>query len=75
MIQEIITYYCNECESTNIEKNGTDYKSSQKYHCLDCNAYGTVHPQTLKQKVTCSTCATFGASIHQSASYGDLSSR
>ncbi len=46
MIQEIITYYCNECESANIEKNGTDYKGSQKYHCLDCNAYGTLHPQS-----------------------------
>ncbi len=46
MIQQIITCYCNECDSINIEKNGTDYKSSQKYHCLDCNAYGTLYPQS-----------------------------
>jgi transposase-like protein len=45
MIQKIITYRCNECNSVNIEKNGTDYKGSQKYHCLDCNTYGTLEPQ------------------------------
>jgi len=46
MIQKIITYHCSECNSINIEKNGTDYKGSQKYHCLDCNAYGTLEPQS-----------------------------
>ncbi len=46
MIQKIITCHCNECNSVNIEKNGTDYKGSQKYHCLDCNAYGTLAPQS-----------------------------
>jgi transposase-like protein len=42
MIQEVITYHCHQCNSENIEKNGTDYKGSQKYHCLDCKAYGTL---------------------------------
>ena len=46
MIQQIITYHCHECNSINIEKNGTDYKGSQKYHCLDCNAYRTLHAQS-----------------------------
>ena len=46
MIQKIITCHCNECNSVNIEKNGTDYKGSQKHHCLDCNAYGTLEPQS-----------------------------
>lgn len=45
MIQEVIIYHCHKCNSANIEKNGTDYKGSQKYHCLDCNAYGTLKPQ------------------------------
>jgi IS1 family transposase/transposase-like protein len=45
MIQETTTHHCTKCDSTNIEKNGTDYKGSQKYHCLDCNAYGTLEPQ------------------------------
>ena len=45
MIQEVIIYHCPQCDSENIEKNGTDYKGSQKYHCLDCNAYGTLNPQ------------------------------
>jgi IS1 family transposase len=46
MIQKTITYCCNKCISTNIEKNGTDYKGSQKYHCLACNTYGTLAPQS-----------------------------
>ena len=45
MIEEVITYHCHQCSSVNIEKNGTDYKGSQKYHCLDCNKYGTLNPQ------------------------------
>lgn len=46
MIQEVIVYDCHKCNSTNIKKNGTDYKGSQKYHCLDCNAYGTLKPES-----------------------------
>ncbi len=46
MIQKVITYYCNKCDSPNIERNGTDYKGSQKYHCLNCGAYGTLKPQS-----------------------------
>ncbi len=46
MIQKVITYHCNKCDSINIEKNGTDYKGSQKYHCLNCDAYGTLEPQS-----------------------------
>jgi len=45
MIQSIITHRCSKCNSLNLEKNGTDYKGSQKYHCLDCNAYGTLDAQ------------------------------
>ena len=30
----------------NIVKNGTDYKGKQKFHCLDCDAYGTLEPQS-----------------------------
>jgi len=45
MIQSIITHHCPKCNSLNLEKNGTDYKGSQKYHCLDCNAYGTLDAQ------------------------------
>ena len=45
MIQTIITHKCTQCESVNIVKNGTDYKGDQKFHCLDCDAYGTLDPQ------------------------------
>ena len=45
MIQQVITYQCPECGSLNLEKNGKDYKGSQKYHCLDCNDYGTLEAQ------------------------------
>jgi len=57
MIQSIITHCCPHCTSLNLEKNGTDYKGSQKYHCLDCNAYGTLgedaraYPQRFKDLV------------------------
>ncbi len=46
MIQKTITYCCPKCKSINITKNGTDYKKSQKYHCSDCKAYGTLKPQS-----------------------------
>lgn len=29
--------------SINIIKNGKDYKGAQKYHCHDCDSYGTLH--------------------------------
>jgi len=45
MIREIIIHHCSQCGSENIVKNGTDYKGSQKYHCHDCGAYGTLNPQ------------------------------
>lgn len=45
MIQSIITWHCPKCKSINLEKNGTDYKGDQKYHCPDCNAYGTLEAQ------------------------------
>ena len=42
MIQTITTHHCMKCDSTNICKNGTDYKGTQKFHCLECDAYGTL---------------------------------
>jgi len=47
MIQkEVVAHHCTKCGSTNIVKNGTDYKGDQKYHCLDCDAYGTLEPKS-----------------------------
>ena len=45
MIQSVITHRCPKCNSTDIVKNGTDYKGDQKFHCNDCNAYGTLEPR------------------------------
>ena len=45
MIQTVITHRCTKCNSTKIVKNGTDYKGDQKFHCLDCDVYGTLEPQ------------------------------
>jgi len=42
MIIEIHYRKCTKCDSTNIIKNGHDYKGAQKFHCRDCNAYGTL---------------------------------
>ena len=44
MIQTVIIHHCTKCNSANIVKNGTDYKGDQKFHCLDCKAYGTLEP-------------------------------
>ncbi len=44
MIQTIKTESCTQCASTNIVKNGQDYKGSQKFHCHDCGAWGTLNP-------------------------------
>ena len=44
MIQTVITHHCPKCGSINIVKNGTDYKGDQKFHCNDCDAYGTLEP-------------------------------
>ena len=46
MIQSITTHRCLKCKSIKIVKNGTDYKGKQKYHCLDCDAYGTLESQS-----------------------------
>ena len=57
MIQTVITHHCSKCKSLNIVKNGTDYKGGQKFHCLDCDAYGTLelqsraYPEFVKQFV------------------------
>jgi transposase-like protein len=42
MIQVIVTYECPDCGSVDLVKNGHDYKGSQKYHCKNCNRYGTL---------------------------------
>lgn len=42
MITITKTYCCPNCGSSNIIKNGKDYKGAQKYHCHRCGAYGTL---------------------------------
>jgi len=42
MIKTVIIECCPRCGSQQIVKNGKDYKGSQKYHCHDCEAYGTL---------------------------------
>ncbi|MEW5961850.1 MAG: IS1 family transposase, partial [Chloroflexota bacterium] len=44
MIISIEIQRCPKCDSTNIIKNGCDYKAAQKYHCKACQAYGTLKP-------------------------------
>jgi transposase-like protein len=39
MIQEIVTYRCRVCGSTNIIKNGTNRLKQQQYYCKDCGTY------------------------------------
>jgi transposase-like protein len=44
MINETITYRCPRCQSEHLEKNGHSKSGKQKYHCKDCDAYGTLNP-------------------------------
>jgi len=50
MIVEIIVRTCPKCKSENIVKNGRDYKGTQKYHCLDCDSYGTLDKKHYDEK-------------------------
>ena len=44
MIQTTVTHTCTHCRSTNVRKNGTTASGKQKYHCQDCESYGTLQP-------------------------------
>jgi insertion element IS1 protein InsB len=45
MIIEVQIRRCPNCGSTDMIKNGTDYKGSQKYHCHHGGGYGTLDAQ------------------------------
>ena len=45
MIETIVTHRCPKCGSTDMVKNGHDYKGDQKYHCKHCGGYGTLQAQ------------------------------
>jgi transposase-like protein len=38
----MIAYTCPRCQSTNLRKNGRAASGQQKFHCKDCNRYGTL---------------------------------
>jgi len=50
MIQNITTYHCRVCESTNIIKNGTNRRGQQQYHCKDCGTYRVLEPKRKAKK-------------------------
>ena len=38
------TGVCKKCGSVNIVKNGKRPNGKQKFHCLDCHAWGSLNP-------------------------------
>lgn len=44
----MIAMTCRRCGSVNLRKNGHTPSGQQKFHCKDCNAYGTL--DTLDQE-------------------------
>jgi transposase-like protein len=38
----MIAIRCRRCDSINLRKNGHTPSGQQKFHCKDCNAYGTL---------------------------------
>ena len=41
----MISYHCPRCQSTALRKNGRTASGQQKFHCKDCNRYGTLDRQ------------------------------
>jgi insertion element IS1 protein InsB len=44
MIQEIITYQCTACKSSNIVKNGKNQYGKQQFKCKDCGKQAVLNP-------------------------------
>lgn len=42
MISETTHCKCQRCGSLNLRKNGHSTSGKAKYHCKDCNKYGTI---------------------------------
>ena len=38
----MIAYTCPRCQSTHLRRNGRTKTGQQKFHCKDCNLYGTL---------------------------------
>jgi IS1 family transposase/transposase-like protein len=58
MIQVVITKHCPRCNSTDIVRNGHDYKGAQKFVCRACGAMGTLdatgrYSQERKDEILC----------------------
>ncbi len=41
----MIAQTCRRCRSTNLRKNGRTKRGRQKFHCKNCNSYGTLDTQ------------------------------
>lgn len=46
MITTVNIERCHFCGSSDIVRNGRDYKDDQKFHCHSCTGYGTLNSQT-----------------------------
>lgn len=42
MISEVKHYTCSRCGSANLRKNGHSAEGRSRYHCKDCQFYGTI---------------------------------
>ena len=51
----MIAHTCRRCCSTSLQKNGRTSTHQQKFHCKDCNFYGTLdtleHERSARQAV------------------------
>lgn len=49
MITDVKHHTCSRCDSVNLRKNGLSAEKRQRYHCKDCNFYGTISDMEQKR--------------------------
>lgn len=47
----MIAHTCPRCHSSNLQRNGRTASGQQKFHCKDCNMYGTLERKDTERRL------------------------
>ena len=47
----MIAYTCPRCQSANLRRNGRTASGQQKFHCKDCDMYGTLDRKDAQRRL------------------------